>query len=121
MEDKIQQEKGWSIWILILCILLFCGYGVLTAVKQHEQRENFDIMVLTVLQVHNDRLDILDNMQTKNVNQINDLQQFCQQSVLQQQIIQQPQYQQLAGCYGVLPQENVTTFSLQCSREFFVK
>jgi hypothetical protein len=121
MEDKIQQEKGWSIWILILLVVLFCGYGIVKAYEQRSNRLNWERSVEgrfyninEGVKQNTQAISVLQNAHNQQQSDINILYQKIQQPV------SQPAYEYYAGCYGVLPQENVTTFSLQCSREFFV-
>jgi len=120
MEEVIKQEKGWSIFVLIILVLLFCGFGVMKAFEQRGTRLNWQNSVDMKL-VSNDKelkgiansLDTVATAYNTLDENFNNLQQFCQQ----QTTTVHQNYQKLAGCYGVIP-TNETTFSLQCRTDF---
>lgn len=116
MEETIQHEKLWSVLLLLILVVLFCGFGIKTAYDQRNERLRWQENVVNTLNSHTQKINALNsNVQTLKGNfgvlndKVDNLEQTCQQ--------QSTEF--FAGCYGVLPQNDQTTFSLQCNKDFF--
>lgn len=116
MEETIQHEKLWSVLILVILVVLFCGFGIKTAYDQRNERLRWQEEVANTFTRHTQKIEALNNdvqYLKGNFGVLNDKVDNLQQSYQQQST------EHFAGCYGVLPQGNQTTFSLQCNKDFF--
>lgn len=108
------------VYILLVLVLIISGLGIKTAIDQRQERIAWMNSVESRFEGTTMKVDML----YKYVSQIP--REIPEQKILQvindyvrsQPIVQQQEYEKVAGCYGIVPEDPQAAYNLTCYKNF---